>query len=90
MSPIYWVISDTFDATHHNKCNMKEIFKGLVGMTLIAGLLLVFNTITEFNAPGLGLLKSAVKGFVYVTFTMGVLIIAKSGIELLCKNSFKR
>ena len=68
----------------------KEIFKGLVGMTLIAGLLLVFNTITEFNAPGLGLLKSAVKGFVYVTFTMGVLIIAKSGIELLCNNSFKR
>jgi len=26
---------------------MKEIFKGLAGMTLIAGLLLVFNTILE-------------------------------------------
>ncbi|MEL4457028.1 hypothetical protein [Lutimonas vermicola] len=59
-------------------------------MTVIAGLFLVFNTITQFNAPGLGLLKSAVKGFVYVTFTMGVLIIAKSGIELFYKYSFKR
>lgn len=69
---------------------MKEIFKGLVGMTVITGLFLVFNAVTQFNAPWLGLLTSAVKGFVYVTLTMGILIIAKSGIGLFYKYCFKR
>jgi hypothetical protein len=69
---------------------MKEIFKVLVGMTVIIGLFLVFNTITQFNAPELGLLASGVKGFVYVTLFMGVVIISKSSIELVKGFCFKR
>ena len=41
---------------------MKEIFKGIIGMTVIIGLFLVFNTVTQFNAPDLGLMGSTVKG----------------------------
>ena len=69
---------------------MKEIFKGLIGMTVIIGLFLVFNTVTQFNAPDLGLMGSTVKGFLYVTLIMGVLIIAKSGMELLYDCCFRK
>ena len=60
---------------------MKEIFKGLIGMTVIIGLFLVFNTFTQFIAPDLGLMGSTVKGFLYVTLIMGVLIIECPRIE---------
>ena len=69
---------------------MKEIFKGLAGIIVIIGLFFVFNTVTQFNAPGLGLLASSVKGFIYVTLAMGVLIIGKSAVELFYKSCFKR
>lgn len=69
-----------------NKNRMKEIFKSIVGMTLITALFMLFGAIIEFYAPELLPLFPVVKGFVFVTLMMGLIIISKSGIELIQKS----
>ncbi len=63
---------------------MKIIFRSILGMTLITGLFLVFGALIQFNAPQLIPIASAVKGFLYIILLMGIVIISKSGIELVC------
>jgi len=68
---------------------MKAIFKSIVGMTLISGLFMIFGAMIQFFAPELEPLTSAVKGFVFITLLMGVVIISKSSIELFYESSLK-
>lgn len=65
---------------------MKAIFRSIVGMTLIMGLFMIVGALIQFFAPELSPLKSAIKGFVFVTLLMGVVIISKSSIELVHKS----
>lgn len=60
---------------------MKTIFKSIIGMTLITGLFMVFEALTQFVTPQLEPIGSAVKGFVCITLLMGILIISASGIK---------
>lgn len=50
-------------------------------MTLITGLFMVFEALTQFVTPQLEPIGSAVKGFVCITLLMGILIISASGIK---------
>ncbi len=65
---------------------MKTIFKSITGMTLIIGLFMVFEVLTQFVTPQLEPIGSAVKGFVYITLLMGILIISTSGIKRFYKS----
>lgn len=69
---------------------MKEIFRGIIGMTITVGLFFVFNTLIQFYAPDMVLLTSAVKGFLYVTLFMGSIIVVKSGGELVYASCIKK
>lgn len=62
---------------------MKEIFRGIIGMTITIGLFMVFNTLIESYVPDLALLASVAKGFLYLTLFMGSIIVIKSGGELI-------
>ena len=69
---------------------MKAIFKSIIGMTFIIGLFMIFGALIEFNVPELQPIASAVKGFVFITLLMGVVIISKSCIEFCYKYSLKQ
>ena len=69
---------------------MKEIFRGIIGMTITIGLFFVFNTLIQSYAPDLVLLASAVKGFLYITLLMGLIIVTKSGGELIYAYCIKK
>jgi len=58
-------------------------------MTLIVGLFFVFSALIDFYAPQLGPIASTVKGFVFVTLLMGIIIISKSAIRLIKWPCFK-
>mgnify|MGYP001822782310 FL=1 len=64
---------------------MKLIFRSIVGMTIITGLFLVIGALIHLYAPEFELLTSAIKGFVMITLLMGIVIISKSGFELVCR-----
>lgn len=70
-----------------NYMKMKAIFRSIVGMTLISGLFMIFGALIQFFAPQLGPLMSIVKGFVFITLLMGVIIISRSSIELFHRTS---
>lgn len=65
---------------------MKAIFRSIVGMTLISGLFMIVGALIQFFAPELEPLTSALKGFVFITLLMGVVIISKSSIDLIQKS----
>ena len=65
---------------------MKTIFKSIVGMTFITGLFMVVGALIKFITPELEPITSAVKGYVFITLLMGIVIISKSGIELFYKS----
>ena len=64
---------------------MKAIFRSIIGMTAIIGLFMVFGALIKFITPELEPITSAVKGYVFITLLMGIVIISKSGIEIFCK-----
>jgi len=65
---------------------MKEIFKSIVGMTFIIAMFMLFGAMIEIDVPELKPLIPVVKGFVFVTLLMGLIIISKSAIELIHKS----
>ncbi len=69
---------------------MTEIFKSLIGMTFMIGLFLILETLIQFHAPELDLIASTARGFVYIIFLMGIVIISKSSIDLLRTSNFKK
>ena len=83
MSSLYRFFRYRFEISYKN--NMKTIFKSIVGMTLITGLFMVFGALIKFITPELEPITSAVKGFVFITLLMGIVIISKSGIDLFYK-----
>ena len=83
MSSLIRCFRNRFDISYKN--SMKTIFKSIVGMTLIIGLFMVFAALIKFSAPELELISSAVRGYVFITLLMGIVIISKSGIELFRK-----
>jgi hypothetical protein len=64
---------------------MKAIFRSIIGMTVIIGLFMVFGALIKFITPELEPITSAVKGYVFITLLMGIVIISKSGIDLFRK-----
>ncbi len=64
---------------------MKAIFRSIIGMTVIIGLFMLFGALIKFITPELEPITSAVKGYVFITLLMGIVIISKSGIELFRK-----
>lgn len=64
---------------------MKVIFRSIIGMTVIIGLFMVFGALIKFITPELEPITSAVKGYVFITLLMGIVIISKSGIDLFRK-----
>ena len=64
---------------------MKTIFTSIIGMTTITGLFMLFGALIQFVTPELEPITSAVKGFVFITLLMGIVIISKSGIDLFYK-----
>jgi hypothetical protein len=72
---------------------MKEIFKSLIGMTLITGIYFVFNTLIDYHVPELGPMTSIARGFVFTTLILGTVVISKHTIELIrtmCFNTLER
>ena len=71
---------------------MKEIFKSLIGMTLITGIYFVFNALIDFHVPELVPMISVAKGFVFITLIMGTVVISKYMIKLIrtmCFNTLE-
>jgi len=68
---------------------MKEIFKSILGIIFLTSLFIIFEAVIQYNLPELALLASLLRGFVWVTVSMGFVIIIKSGYELISVHNYK-
>jgi len=66
---------------------MKKIFKSIIGIVSLLGLVQIFNSFIEVYAGDFAFLSSTLKGLVFVTSIMGLIIVVKSVNDLLHQNS---
>lgn len=62
---------------------MKEIFKSIIGIAFLVGMVQIFNSFIEIYAVDLKFMTSILNGLVFVIILMGVIIGVKSGTKLL-------
>lgn len=68
---------------------MKKIFGSITGMLLVVVIYLIFSALVSLMAQELMPIVSIVKGIVFVTLLMGVIIISRSVFQLLKRSCFK-
>ena len=66
---------------------MKKIFKSIIGIVSLLGLVQIFNSFIEVYAEDFTFLTSTLNGLVFVASIMGLIIVVKSVNELLHQNS---
>jgi len=66
---------------------MNKIFKSIIGIVSLIGLVQIFNSFTEVYAEDFTFLSSTLNGLVFVTSIMGLIIVVKSLDDLLRQNS---
>ncbi len=66
---------------------MKKIFKSIIGIVSLLGLVQIFNSFIEVYAEDFTFLTSTLNGLVFVASIMGLIIIVKSVNDLLRQNS---
>ena len=69
---------------------MNKIFKSIIGIVSLIGLVQIFNSFTEVYAEDFTFLSSTLNGLVFVTSIMGLIIVVKSLDDLLRQNSKER
>ena len=65
---------------------MNKIFKSIIGIVILLGLVQIFNSFIEIYAGDFMFLTSTLNGLVFVTTIMALIIVVKSGDELLHKH----
>jgi len=68
---------------------MNKIFKSIIGIVILLGLVQIFNSFIEIYAGDFMFLTSTLNGLVFVTAIMALIIVVKSGEDLLHKH-FKK
>jgi hypothetical protein len=66
---------------------MKKIFKSIIGIVSLLGMVQIFNSFIEVYAKDFTFLTSVLNGLVFVTSIMGLIIVVKSVDDLLHQNS---
>ena len=62
---------------------MNKIFKSIVGIVIMIGLVQIFNSFIEVYAGDFKFITSTLNGLVFVTAIMALIIVVKSGDDLL-------
>jgi len=62
---------------------MNKIFKSIVGIVILIGLVQIFNSFIEVYAGDFKFITSTLNGLVFVTSIMGLIIVVKSVDDLL-------
>ena len=65
---------------------MNKIFKSIVGIVIMIGLVQIFNSFIEVYAGDFKFITSTLNGLVFVTAIMALIIVVKSGDDLLHKH----
>lgn len=65
---------------------MNKIFKSIIGIVILLGLVQIFKSFIEIYAGDFMFLTSTLKGLVFVTAIMALIIVVKSGEDLLHKH----
>ena len=65
---------------------MNKIFKSIIGIVILLGLVQIFNSFIEIYAGDFMFLTSTLNGLVFVTAIMALIIVLKSGDDLLHKH----
>jgi hypothetical protein len=69
---------------------MKKIFRSIIGIVSLLGLVQIFNSFIEVYAEDFTFLTSTLNGLVFVISIMGLIIVVKSVDDLLHQNSKER
>ena len=65
---------------------MNKIFKSIIGIVILLGLVQIFNSFIEIYAGDFIVFTSTLNGLVFVTAIMALIIVVKSGDDLLHKH----
>lgn len=65
---------------------MNKIFKSIIGIVILLGLVQIFTSFIEIYAGDFMFLTSTLNGLVFVTAIMALIIVVKSGDDLLHKH----
>ncbi len=65
---------------------MNKIFKSIIGIVILLGLVQIFKSFIEIYAGDFMFLTSTLNGLVFVTAIMALIIVVKSGDDLLHKH----
>jgi len=66
---------------------MNKIFKSIIGIVILIGLVQIFNSFIEVYAVDFKFITSTLNGLVFVTAIMALIIVVKSANDLLHQNS---
>jgi hypothetical protein len=89
MSCIYLRYSFIFEINYENISVMKEIFGSITGMLIVAVIYLIFSALISLRVQELIPIFSFIKGFVFITLLMGIVIFSRSAIQLLKSCCFR-